>query len=114
MTTVGANVPKAFFFDIYTQPGFIYSPMNLEVTMPETIVGNSVPAATICSVKVLYAGIYSKCVQQEYVNSLQTSYLQRMIQFKYDKAIVSLGTFCNTGDSTQDPMDGLIRFCNKN
>ena len=91
ITSVTANVPKAVFFDIYTQPGVLYSPMNVEVVMPETIIGNNIPAATICSVK-----------------------LQRMIQLKNDKAIISLDSFCNTAttSSSIDPIDGMIRFCN--
>ena len=112
MTTVKANVPRSVYFDIYTQPGTLYGKMDVEVVVPETIIGNMVPAASICSVRLVYAGIYAQCVQKEYINNLKLSYLQRMIQFKNDKAIISLEPFCNSADlsSTQDPMDGLIRF----
>jgi hypothetical protein len=112
-TTVKANVPRSVYFDIYTQPGTLYSPMDVEVVVPETIIGNMVPAASICSVKLVYVGIFATCVQKEYINNLKLSYLQRMIQFKNDKAIISLDSFCNSADlsSSQDPMDGLIRFC---
>ncbi len=89
--------------------------MNVEVVMPETIIGNSIPAATICSVKLIYAGMYATCVQKEYVNNMvgKISYLQRMIQFKNDKAIISLDSFCNSASFTSsiDPIDGMIRFC---
>ena len=116
ITSVTANVPKAVFFDIYTQPGVLYSPMNVEVVMPETIIGNNIPAATICSVKLIYVGMYATCVQKEYINNMagKISYLQRMIQLKNDKAIISLDSFCNTAttSSSIDPIDGMIRFCN--
>ena len=38
-----------------------------------------------------------------------------MMQFKNDKAILIMDSLCNSGDPTvgQDPMDSLIRFCNK-
>jgi hypothetical protein len=89
--------------------------MNVEVVMPETIIGNNIPAATICSVKLIYAGMYATCVQKEYINNMagKISYLQRLIQFKNDKAIISLDTFCNSAgfSSSIDPIDGMIRFC---
>ena len=72
--------PRAIYFDIYTQPGIVYTPMNVEIVMPETIIGNGIPAGTICSVQLYYVGIYATCVQQQYVNNLangQISYLQR-------------------------------------
>jgi hypothetical protein len=87
--------------------------MNIEVVMPETIVGNNIPAATICSVQLVYTGMYATCVQKEYINTMQITYLQRMIQFKNDKVSISLGAFCNSASTSvnQDPIDGLVRFC---
>ena len=37
-----------------------------------------------------------------------------MIQFKNDKAIVSLDALCNSASPNQqmDAIDGLVRFCN--
>ena len=75
--TANINQPRAIYFDIYTKPGSIYIPMNVEIIMPETILGNNIPAATICSVKLIYTGIYSVCAQKEFINQNRLLYLQR-------------------------------------
>ncbi len=118
-TTADIKTPRAVYFDMYTQPGSIYMPMNIEIIMPETVLGNSIPAATVCSVKLLYVGVNSQCAQRDFINAASNgriNYYQRMAQFKNDKAIVSLDSLCNSGDptQTQDPVDGLIRLCNLN
>ena len=79
-STANIRTPRAIYFDIYTQPGSVYMPFDVEVIMPETSIGSNVPAATVCSVKILYTGIYSGCVQKDYINNLNNnkiSYLQR-------------------------------------
>lgn len=59
--------PRLAYFDIYTQPGSIYPPMTVHVTMPQ-----SLPlGAAICKVEIFYVGIYSVCVQSDYVNSME-------------------------------------------
>ncbi|CAF0786583.1 unnamed protein product [Brachionus calyciflorus] len=107
--------PRAIYFDIYTKPGSVYIPMDVEIVMPEIFVGSNIPAATVCSVQVYYVGIYSVCAQQSFINNAKNgkiSYLQRMISFKNDKAIVKLDPLCNSADPTItiDPIDGLVRF----
>lgn len=39
-----------------------------------------------------------------------------MIQFKNDKAVVTLDALCNSADPSKpmDDIDGLVRFCNLN
>lgn len=109
--------PQPIYFDMYTKPGSLYEPMDIEIIMPETELGSNIPAATLCTVKMHYVGIYSKCAQQMYVNDRannQLTYLQRMIKFKNDKAILKLPALCNSAPSNldMDPIDGLVRFCN--
>lgn len=113
--TIDARRPKPIYFDMYTKPGSVYQQMDIEIIMPETELGSNIPAATVCSVKVYYVGMYSACAQQLYINENEISYLQRMIKFKNDKAIVKLPALCNSAESTlnMDPIDGLVRFCNK-
>lgn len=115
--TADIKKPRAVYFDMYTQPGSVYIPMDIEVIMPETVLGNSIPAATVCSVKLVYAGVNSRCAQKDFINTASNNrinYYQRMVQFKNDKAIVSMDALCNSGDptQTQDPLDGLVRYCN--
>lgn len=74
------NQPRAVYFDIYTTPGSLYIPTTVEVVMPETVIGNGIPAATVCSVQIYYVGMYSTCVQKEYINTMangRISYYQR-------------------------------------
>jgi hypothetical protein len=78
--TAAVSQPRAIFLDIYTQPGSVYEPMDVEILMPETILGNNIPAATVCSVSMYYVGIYSVCAQSTYVNQMangQIGFLQR-------------------------------------
>jgi hypothetical protein len=59
------------FLDIFTQPGVIYYPMSIEINVPETFLGSNSPSAKICSIQVVYTGIYSSCIQQNYINDIQ-------------------------------------------
>jgi hypothetical protein len=68
--TANVSQPRAIFFDIYTTPGSIYEPMEIEIDMPETVLGNNIPAAVVCSVQMFYVGVYSVCAQQLYVNNM--------------------------------------------
>jgi hypothetical protein len=71
---------RALYFDIKTNPGSIYMPMDVEIVMPETKAGSGVLAASICRVELDYVGINSLCVQKELVNDPQSgrvSYFQR-------------------------------------
>ena len=80
-STANIRIPRAFYFDIYTKPGSVYMPMDVEVIMPETVIGSNVPAATVCSVKILYTGIFSGCLQKDYINDANNNkitYLQRL------------------------------------
>lgn len=86
--TADVGQPRAFFLDIYTQPGSVYEPMNVEFVMPETVLGNGVPAATICSVQMYYVGVYSVCAQSAYVNNYQISYLARFNNYITNKKVV--------------------------
>lgn len=110
---------RAIYFDVYTKPGSVMIPTSVEIVMPETVIGNGIPAATVCNIKMVYVGMYAVCAQQAFINNVnhnRISYLQRMIRFKNDKAIVKLDSICNSADSSTviDPIDGLIRFCDYN
>lgn len=82
---LGTNVAniketRAIYFDVYTKPGSVIMPMNVEIVMPETILGSNIPAATVCSVKMYYVGMYSVCAQQSFINNIQNNrinYYQR-------------------------------------
>lgn len=77
-STAQLGEPRAIFLDIYTKPGSIYQPMTVEVIMPETVLGNSIPAATVCRVEMYYTGVYSVCAQPTYTNTYDVSYLSRL------------------------------------
>ncbi|RNA15674.1 hypothetical protein BpHYR1_008571 [Brachionus plicatilis] len=111
--TAKIKEPRAIYFDMYTKPGSVYQEMDIEVLMPETLLGSNTPAATVCTVKLHYVGMYSTCAQQLYINepaNNHISYLQKMIKFKNDKAIVKLPALCNSAESgfNMDPIDGLL------
>ena len=79
-----ANIgdPRAFYLDIYTAPGSIYRPIDVEIVMPETEISNNIPAATVCRVTVFYAGVFSSCIRKGLINdpkNNQIQYLQRLI-----------------------------------
>lgn len=142
--TASVGQARAIYLDVYTQAGTVYEPMEVEIVMPETVLGNNIPAATVCTVQMYYVGIFSVCAQSQYVNAYQISYFSRysifslslslsllrinlneitlicisylffrMVQFKNDKAIVSLNALCNSANpaNPMDPIDGLVRFC---
>ena len=58
--------PRLAFFDVYTQPGAIYPPMTVSPFMD-----SSQPlSGSICRVEIYYVGIYSVCVQPQFVNNM--------------------------------------------
>lgn len=68
--------PRLAYFDIYTQPGSVYPPMKISITMSE-----SVPlSGHICRVEVIYVGIYSVCAQPQYINSMNTGVMTSVQQ----------------------------------
>ena len=78
--TLNISDPRAFYLDMFTSPGSIYMPMTVEIVMPETIIGNKIPAATVCRVTVSYVGDFSSCVRKDLINdpyNSQIQYLQR-------------------------------------
>ena len=68
-STIGQ--PRPIYLDIFTQPGTVYYPMNIEIDVPETYLGSNLPGAKICSVNFVYAGAYSSCIQKDFINNLQ-------------------------------------------
>lgn len=60
------------FFDIYTQPGSVYEPMDVQVSGYEgpNWFGDETLASSICRIEIYYVGIYSTCVQAAYVNNM--------------------------------------------
>ena len=78
--TANIRDPRAFYLDMYTKPGSIYTPMNISIIMPETVIGNNIPAATVCSVQIYYVGAFSSCIRKDFINNplnYQIQYLQR-------------------------------------
>jgi hypothetical protein len=57
------------FVDINSTWLGIYDPMNVQIIMPETSLGNNVPAATICRVEVAYVGQDVACLQKGIINN---------------------------------------------
>jgi hypothetical protein len=49
--------------------------MTVEIIMPETVSGNSIPAATVCKVKVLSVGKHASCVQPGVINYDSNGYV---------------------------------------
>ena len=75
-STANLLAPRSVFFDVYTRPGDIYLPMEVEAVVPRNTLDR--PGASICSFKVIYSGKYAKCIQEEVVNDPKyTVYQQR-------------------------------------
>jgi hypothetical protein len=75
-TSVNGNQPRMAYLDIYTSPGLVYSPMTLKISIPETVLGNSIPAGSVCLASIHYVGIYAKCVQQMFINANRVTLYQ--------------------------------------
>ena len=57
--------------------------MDVEIVMPEIVFGSYIPAATVCSVQLLYNGINTGCVSKDFINSADTkriNYYQRFLK----------------------------------
>jgi hypothetical protein len=72
----GIDQPRPIIFDIFTQPGIIYDPINFEINIPETFMGSNVPVAKICNIKMIYSGVYSSCSQKDYINDLENQKIE--------------------------------------
>ncbi len=79
----GGYQPRAVFFDIYTTPGAIYQAMTAQIVMPETVLGSSIPSASVCMARIYSVGVNAQCVQQVYVNGFQISYFQRFEEIQF-------------------------------
>lgn len=73
ITTLGYT--RLFYYDIFTKANSIYTPMTLRITTNETYPGSSVPAASICLVKVLYVGQNIPCLIQTFYNQDESPYI---------------------------------------
>lgn len=78
-TTLGYT--RLFYLDMYTQADGIYTPMTLKITTNETSVGSSIPAASICLVKVLYVGQNIPCMIQTLYNQDQSPFIMYSSRF---------------------------------
>ena len=72
-TTLGYT--RLFYYDIYTKASGVYTPMTVRITTNETLPGSSLPAASICLVKVLYVGKNLPCLVDTYYNQAQSPYI---------------------------------------
>lgn len=73
--------PRKVFLDIYTNPGDVFTVMDIDVTMPQTTT-SSKPVMTICAVNVTFTGKYASCAQKELMNdpsSNRITYLDRHV-----------------------------------
>ncbi|UJR30625.1 hypothetical protein I4U23_018150 [Adineta vaga] len=103
---------RLFYYDIYTQPNGVYTPMTVRITTNETSPGSGQPAASICLVKVLYVGANLPCVIQTYYNQDQSPYItysSRYNQRKNDTAYIQFGPLCNYQTTQTDSNLGRIR-----
>ncbi|CAF4036975.1 unnamed protein product [Adineta steineri] len=103
---------RLFYYDIYTQPNGIYTPMTLSITTNETTPGSGIAAASICAVQVLYVGQNTPCLIPTLYNQNQSpfiTYASRYSQRKNDTAYVQLGPLCNYQSTQSDPNLGRIR-----
>jgi len=66
---------RLFYYDIYTQPNGIYTPMTLKITTNETYPGSQIPAASICLVQILYVGANTPCFIQTLYNEDQSPFV---------------------------------------
>ena len=74
--TARIRAPRALYLDMYTSPGTIYESVNLLITVPETFIGSGIPTSTICTVKIVYVGAFSSCIQQTFINDLRYNQIQ--------------------------------------
>jgi hypothetical protein len=72
---------RLFYYDIYTQPNSIYTPMTLQITTNETFVGSGVPAMSICLVEILYVGENVPCLISTLYNQYQSPFITYSSQF---------------------------------
>lgn len=75
---------RLFYYDIYTQATGIYTPMSLKVTTDETSAGSGIPAASICLVKILYAGQNLRCFIQSLYNQYQSPFIRYSSRFLFN------------------------------
>lgn len=78
-TTLGAT--RLFYYDIYTQPNGIYTPMTLKISTNETYPGSQIPAASICLVSILYVGQNVPCLIQSLYNQDQSPFITYSSRF---------------------------------
>ena len=67
--------PRPLYLDMITSPGSTYKPMDIEIIVPETLDGNSLPVGKICSVELVYVGMYSHCVRKHAINDLTNNHI---------------------------------------
>ncbi len=104
--------PRAFYLDVFTKPGVVYSPLELTINVPETSLGNMIPAARVCSIEKIYVGRFVSCAEEEF------SFYDQFVPVLNDKAVIKFNSLCNTlrTNATSDTftdlnsLDSMIRY----
>lgn len=121
---------RLFYYDIYTQPNAVYTPMVLQITTNETYPGSQIPAASICYVQILYVGSNIPCLISTLYNQnespfityssrltlFSSSFIHLIISFdrynqrKNDTVNIQLGPLCNYQTTQTNASLGQIRI----
>ncbi|CAF3632430.1 unnamed protein product [Rotaria sordida] len=103
---------RLFYYDIFTKPTGIYTPMILRIKTNETSFGSGIPAASICRVKILYVGSNLPCLMQTLYNQDNSpfiTYSSRYNQRKNDTVYIQFGPLCNYQTTQNNVNLGQIR-----
>lgn len=84
------DAARFMFVDINSTWLGIYNPMTVEFIMPETSVGNNIPAATICRVEIAYVGEDVACLQKDIINNPALGLLTYESRFFYFEIILKI------------------------
>ena len=108
--------PRAFYMDVYTKPGMVYSPLEIIFNTPETSQGNMIPAAKICSIEKNYVGKFVSCAKGEF------SFYDQFDPVLDDRAVIKFESLYNTlrcNDTSENSsenstdlnlLDSMIRY----
>ena len=66
---------RLVYYDIYTKPNSIYTPMVVRITTNETAIGSGILSLSICAVKILYVGQNVPCVISTLYNQAQSPFI---------------------------------------
>jgi hypothetical protein len=62
---VDIDDPRYAVLSMVTQPGDYMFPSKIEITAPETVLGNGIPLMEICQVKLISVGKNLRCIQKD-------------------------------------------------